>query len=258
MRGRKKMSQKRNNSGQILLIVAFIMASLLLSAQLYIFEVGKITGEMESDSLNDFLLATKLGSRHVVIGSLANISNGGQSSNLAGNLQRWSSLISKQYQFGKSVLTYTLKDTTPYSSGIWTFWGANGIGVSSAYANFTYKLSDREVDVDQSYFMNITSTVFIESSYQTLSGDTKQVNVTINVFNEENTALAKQITIYYKLLDSWQIPNATNSYTISDYGNGTYIASFAANIPSLNVEVSAHIVDQRGIYVKANATSIQI
>jgi len=252
------MSRKRSNSGQILLIAAFIMASLLLSAQLYILEVGKTTGELESDSLNDFLLAMKLGSRHVVIGSLANISNGGQSGNLAGNLRKWSSLISEQYQFGKSVLTYAVKETAPYSSGIWTSWSVNGTGISSAYANFTYKLSDREVNVDQSYFMNITTAVFIESSYQTVSGDTKQVNVTISLLNEEAPALAKQIAIYYRFLDSWQIPDATNNYNILDYGNGTYIASFVANILSQNVEVSVHIVDQREIYVQANATSTQI
>jgi len=234
------------------------MASLLLSAQLYILDVGKITGEMESNSLNDFVLALKLGSRHVIVGSLANISNGGQSSNLASNLQRWSSLVSKQYQFGKSVLNYTLNEVAPYSSGIWIYWGTNGTGISSAYANFTYKLSDRAVNIDQSYFVNITTTVFITSSYQTISGDTKQVNVTINVLNDAEPALAKQITIYYKLSDSWLIPNATNNYTIADYGNGTYIASFVANIPSQSVEVSAHVIDQREIYVQANATSIQV
>jgi len=257
MRG-EKVRRNRNNSGQVLLIAAFIMASLLLSAQLYIFEVGKISNETESDSLNDFLLALKLGSRHVVIGSLANISNGGQNSNLVWNLQRWSSLVSRQYQFGKNVLNCTLRETTPYASGIWISWGQNGTGVSSAYASFSYKLSDREVDIDQSYFMNITTVVFIESYYQMVSGDIKQVNVTISILNEENHALAKQITIYYKLLDSWQVPNATNNYTISDCGDGTYQASFVADIPSQDVEISAHVVDQRGIYVHANATSSQI
>lgn len=248
----------RRNSGQILLIAAFIIASLLLSAQLYILEVGKISGEVEPDSLSDFILAMKLGSRHVVIGSLANISNGGQSSNLAGNLQKWSSLISRQYQFGKSVLNYTLRETAPYSSGILIDWSTNGTGVSSAYANFTDRLSDREADVNYSYFINITTTILIESSYQTVSGDVKQVNVTIHLLNEATPALAKQIILYYKLLDSWQIPNSANNYTILDYGNGTYVASFVASIPSQNVEVSVHVVDQREIYVRANATSIQI
>ncbi len=248
----------KRNSGQILLIAAFIIASLLLSAQLYVLEVGKISGEVESDSLSDFVLAAKLGSRNVVIGSLANISNGGQISNLASNLQKWSSFISKQYHFGKNVLNHTLIDKAPYSSGIWMDWTTNGTGISSAYADFTHRLLDREAYINHSYFINITTTILIESSYQSVSGDVRQVNVTIHLLNEATPALAKQITIYYRLLDSWQIPNAANNYTVLDYGNGTYFASFVAEIPSQNVEVSVHVVDQREIYVRANATSTQI
>jgi hypothetical protein len=250
--------KRRRNSGQILLIAALIMASLLLSAQLYILDVGKITGEVESDSLTDFVLALKLGSRHVVIGSLANISNGGQSSILGSNLLKWSSLISEQYPFGRSTLNYALRETAPYSSGAWIDWTTNGIGVSSACVDFTYKLSDREISVNQTYVMNITTTVLIESTYRIVSGDTKQVNVTINLLNEAQPALAEQVTIYYKVSNSWLIPNATNSYEIIDYGNGRYTASFNADIPSQGVEVSAHVVDKRKIYVLANATSTQI
>jgi hypothetical protein len=40
-----------------------------------------------------------------------------------------------------------------------------------------------------------------------------------------------------------------------DYGNGTYTALFTADIPSATVEVSGQVVDQRGIFVQANATS---
>ncbi len=236
------------------------MAFILLSAELYIFEVGKITGEIELNSLNDFVLIVELGSRHVVAGSLANMTNGGASSVLAGNLQRWSSLIDKQYQFGKSVLNYTLEETAPYSSGIWIDWGTNGYGVSSAYANFTYKLLGREVSLNQSYFLNITTTLLVESTYQEGLVDEKQVNVTVNLLNEGDPALAKQITVYYKdQLNNWLIPDETsNNYTISDYGNSTYLASFVASIPGENVEVSTHVVDQREIYVQANATSTQI
>jgi hypothetical protein len=254
-----EMREKRK-SGQVLLIAAFIMAFLLLSAELYIFEVGKTMGEVESNSLNDFVLAVELGSRHVVVGSLANVSDGGSNSVLEWNLQNWSSFIDRQYQFGKSVLNYTLEETAPYSSGIWIDWGTDGFGVSSAYANFTYKLLGREANLNQSYFINITTTLLVESTYQEGLGDEKQVNVTINLLNEGKPALAKQITIYYKdQLNNWLIPDETNNnYTISDYGNGTYLASFVASIPSPNVEVSAHVFDQREVYVQDNATSTQI
>lgn len=251
------MKQKRN-SGQILLIAIFIIALLLLSSELYIFEVGNITHETELNSLEDFILAIKLGSKHVTIGSLANTSRGGQISSLSLNLQRWSSLIGRQYQFGKSSLDYTLEDTAPYSSGIWIYKGTNGYGVSSAYANFTYKLSDRETAINQNYFINITSAVIIESTFQMIAGNEKRINVTINVLNEMEPALAKQITISYERSGSWLIPDETNNYTILDYGTGNYVASFVVDIPASSVEVSTQVVDTREIFVQANVTSIQI
>lgn len=250
--------RQRRNSGQILLIAAFIMASLLVSAQIYIVDTGKITFGTDSDSLKDFILGLELGSRHVVVGSLANITNGGATSVLAVNLQRWSSVLSRQYLFGKNVLNYTLRESSPYASGIWIDWGTNGIGISSAYSSFTYKLSDRETEVDQTYFENITTTVTVESHYLILSGDAKQVNVTVNLLNEDKPALTNQIIIYYRGANSWQIPNADNNYEITDYGNGTYTASFVADIPGPAVEVSGRVIDQRQIVVQANATSAQI
>ncbi len=250
--------RKRANSGQILLIAAFIMASLLVSAQLYILEVGKTSGETESDSLGDFMLGIQFGSNNVVIGSLANVSNGGLSNTLELNLRNWSSFIANQYQHGKSILDYTLRDAAPYSSGIWLDWSLNGYGVSSAYVNFTHTLSGLEVDVDQSYLMNITTTLLIASTNRRLSENTRQVNVTINVLNEAETALAKQITVYYRVSNIWLTPDTANNYTLLDYGNGTYLASFVATFPTDTVEVSAHIVDCRDIYAQANATSTEI
>jgi len=256
MKGEKEdMKRSKQNSGQILLIAAFIMASLLLSARLYILEVGKITAETASHSVSDLILAANVGSRHVVTGSLANISNGGSSSTLASNLARWSSLIDRQYRFGKNVLNYTLRESSPYSYGVWINWDINGTGISSAYVDFTYKLSDQEVDVDYSYFINVTTIVLIECSYRIVSGDTKQVNATIKVLNEQDSALAKQIAVHYKFSDSWLIPN---DYQITDYGNGTYVTSFTVDIPSETVQVSAHVVDQRGVFVQANATAMQV
>jgi len=251
------MNRKRN-SGQILLIATFIMASLLLSSQMYIFEVGKNTTETELNSLENFVLAVKLGSKHIVIGSLANASNGGQTGSFSLNLQKWSSLISNQFQFGKSSLYHTLCETAPYSSGFWMYQGANGYGVSSAYANFTYRLSDWEVTINQVYFVNITTAVIIESTFQTISGNEKQINITVNVLNEMGPALAKQIKLYYERSGAWLIIDETNNYTILDYGTGTYLVSFVADIPSSSVEVSAQVIDQREIYAQANVTSTQI
>lgn len=251
--------KKRRNSGQILLIAAFIIASLLLSAELYVLDVGKTTtSEAQADSLNDFILAVKLGSSHVVTGSLANISNGGQMSILAENLQRWSSFVGNQYHFGKNALTYNLKENARYSAGVWTYWGASGFGVSSAYADFRYQLSNREVEVSQIYSINITTTIMVESTYQALTGNLKQVNIIINMLNEARPALVTQVNVYYRLIETWLPSNTAGNYILTDYGNGTYVGSFQADIPSDTVEVSVHVIDQREIYLQANATGTQI
>ncbi len=247
--------KRRNNSGQILLIAIFIIALLLLSSELYVFDVSKITHETELTSLEDFVLAVKLGSKHVIAGSLANASYGGQINVLLLNLHEWGVLLGRQYQFGKSSLDYTLADVAPYSSGIRIYSGTDGIGVASACANFTYTLSGRETTITQAFLVNITTTVTVESTFQTIGGDEKRVNVTVSVLNEMEPALARQITISYEGSGSWLIPDETNNYSILNYGNGSYAASFTADIPASSVSVSAQVVDTRGIFVQANATS---
>jgi hypothetical protein len=249
--------RRNGNSGQILLIAAFIMASLLLSAQLYILEVGKISGDTNADVLNDFMLSVKLGSRHVIVGSLANISNGGTRNILEQNLREWTEFIGSQYLHGKNTVNFTLEETTPYSSGIWLSWGTNGYGVSSAYADFAHSLAGRETNVDLAYSVNVTTALLIVSVNRRLNETARQVNLTMNVLNEAYPALAKQITVYCRVSGTWLIPDFANGYTLQDYGNGTYVASFTAISPLID-EVSVHVIDCRGIYVQANATSTEI
>jgi len=247
----------RKNSGQILLITAFIMASLLLSAQLYILEVGKNSGETGAESLGDFMQSVKLGSRHVIFGSLANASNGGPGDVLELNLRRWASFVGSQYLHGKSTLNYTVAETTTYSTGLWLDWGVSSYGVSSAFANFTHSLSGREADVEQPYFINATTSLVISSTNRRLNETSRQVNVTLNLLNEAEPALADSITTHYRVSNNWLIPDETNNYVLQNYGNGTYLASFTATFPSSQVEVSAHVVDHRDIFVQANVTSTE-
>jgi len=251
------MRQKRN-SGQIILIAAFIMASLLLSAQLYILDVGKSSSDAETESLNGFMLNAKQGSTHVVVGSLANISNGGSDDILDSNLREWASFIGDQYLHGKSVLNYTLQENLPYFSGIWLYWGASGVGISSAYVSLVHEVSGLREEIEQSYFTNITTSLIISSTSHRLNGTAMQVKVTVNAFNEAEPALAKQVTVYYRVSNSWFIPNESNDFRLQDYGNGTYIASFVAVFPTTEVEVSTHLTDNRDIFVLANVTSTEV
>jgi hypothetical protein len=234
------------------------MALILLSAQVYVFNVQMSTFSLDSNSLSDYIAAIKLGSRNVVTGSLSNISNNGVPSILAANLDHWATLVGAQSQFGRSTLSYTEEESSPYSSGIWLSWSTQGYGVTSSVVHFAFNLSDREVDADLSYTVNVTTRLSVEGAWKTIFGDEKQVNVTINLMNEGKPALAQQITLYYRFSTSWLALNASSNYAITDYGNGTYLASFNASIPSSTVEVSLSVIDQRQIFVKANATSIQV
>jgi len=255
---KSKSVNRKESSGQVVLIAVLAMALILLSTQVYVFELQTQTAEVNSNDLNDYVFAVRLGSRNVVLGSLANVSHGGSNNVLATNLQRWALLVGRETNFGKSVLNCTVEDDYPYSSGVWLFWGNGGVGVSSASANFNFELSDMGENVNLSYCINVTSTLLVQGTYATIQGDEKQVNVTIRLLNEGEPALAEQITLYYRVLDNWLSPNASNNYVVVDYGNGTYQASFRANIPSPSVEVSVRVIDQREIFVQANATCSEI
>lgn len=231
-----------------------IIALLLLSTEIYVYDLGKAIEEEKQNSFSDFILAVKLGSKHVIAGSLANVSQAGTNQTLEINLKKWSSFVGRLYQSGKCILNFTLRETAPYSSGVWISWGTNGVGVSGAYANFTLQLLDRGTDVNLKYAINITTTLLIQGTYREIQGNSKQVNVTCNLLNEGKPALAENLTLYYKNLDDWLIPGPQNNYTIIDYGNGTYFISFVAS----TVEVSVHASDQREINVQANVTCVGI
>jgi hypothetical protein len=150
-------------------------------------------------------------------------------------------------------LTYGKEESSPYSSGVWLSWSTEGYGVSSSAVDFIFNLSDREVEADLSYEANVTTRLSVEGAYRIILIGQKQVNVTINLYNEGSPALARQITVYYRELGIWLEPTDLNNYVLTDYGNGTYVASFNTFIMS-PIEVSVHAVDGRGIYVQANAT----
>ena len=240
------------------MLAVLVVSLVLLSTQLYIYEVGRSLDGIESIRVNDFVLAVKLGSKHVVTGALANISVGGEGSILSANLERWASFTGGLYMFGKPVLNHTLRNASPYTNGSRLSWGTDGFGITSAYANFDFSLSDRQVNVKLPYAVNITTSLVVEGIYQTLQDGVKQINVTCDVLNEENPALAENVTVLYEDSGSWQRADTQSSYRFADYGNGTYLVSFEADIPGENVNVSVQVYDIRGIYVQANATCISV
>ncbi|MEM3088689.1 MAG: hypothetical protein QXP20_06215 [Candidatus Bathyarchaeia archaeon] len=242
--------RQTRNSGQVLIIVALAVSLIIISTVVYVYELTTATTYSEPMALSEYVLMFQLGSKHVLISSLTNITRGGSTEILKSNLNEWCSLVSKQYVLGKSTLNYALTETFPYSNGLWIFWSSNGYGVSSVCANFSLAISGRSVTIKRNYFLNISTLLQIQGEFSRLNGDDKQVAVVIHLSNENTPALAKSIHLSYLKLGEW----IETDYTLTDYGNGTYRAFFSASIPSDIVEVSLQVVDQRGILVVANAT----
>jgi hypothetical protein len=245
----------RQSSGQILVIAVLVVSLVLLSTQVYIFEVGRSLSEIRSVRVNDFVLAIKLGSEHVVAGSLADVSTGADSVVLYSNLENWATFIGGFYQLGRPVLNFTLRDASPYASGLRLSWDIDGFGVTSAYADFNFSLLDGQVSVQLPYALNVTTTLFVGGIHRNLQGDIMQVNVTCRVLSDGAPALAENLTVLYQKSGAWLRADAKDSYSLTDYGNGTYLVIFEQEyLPLETVNVSAQVYDSRGIYVQANVT----
>lgn len=246
-------------SGQIFVVSGMLIALIILSTGLYVYELEVSTMEPSPCSAVDLVLMVQLGTRHVVIGSLANVSRGGANETLVENLEKWGDLVENySYQLGRCIQTFSAAETPPYTSGIWLSWGTNGAGFSVASSNFTLRWSDRETDLELNYTLTVNTTLLIEGTYRNTGGDGKDVNVTAHLFNEEKPALLESISIYYLASGEWLATGSSNNQTVTDYGNGTYLISFSADIPDETVEVSAHVYDQRGVYVRANTTCTEL
>jgi len=244
---------RRQCSGQILVLGVLVISILLLSTQLYIYEVGKSLEEVRSNCISDLTLAMKLGSKHTLIGSLANISVGGESSTLLLNLERWAEFSGRMYQLGRPVLEFVPASSPPYTNGSHLSWTIDGLGISSAYVDFNLSVLDLQVDVQLAYAINVTTTL-VEKAFYLDQGSIKKVDVTCSVMNEGRPALAENITVLFQNSSSWVRADEQDIYGITDYGNGTYLISFEARIEQEDVRVSAQVHDLRGIYVQANVT----
>jgi hypothetical protein len=242
---------RANSSGQLLIVAALAIAILISSTTIYVYELGGERQSAEDFFMSNFILAVKQGSRNAVISALANASNGGEKTVLAENLESLSQAYMRLNQRGIWRLSYTVLNDSLYDRGVWLSWNTSGLGVSSAYANFTLRVYDLTANITISYAVNITTTITI-NGYYTNNGTEKTVNLYCKVFNEGKPALAKNLTVFYEALGVWMPVNASNTFSIYDYGNGTYTVSFTVTVSSEIVQVSVHIQDMRGILVQAS------
>lgn len=245
-----------DRSGQVLILAALMIALIISSTMVYMFQLSQVSQEEDLVSPEDFVRIVKLGSQNLMIGVLANISLGGDNQMLETSLERWKSFVEKHYYSGQCSFDFDLSETPPYSSGLRIFWGDEGLGVTSAEAGFSLNLTDEGTTMNVVYSINLTTSLDIYSTTEKLAGE-QSVNVTIFLYNEGEPALAKNLTIYYKTPTGWKDANLLGSFHLEDYGNGTYISSFIIpRRPHLNISVQCY--DRRDIYVRANATSTQI
>ena len=237
--------------GQVLIVAAFAISILLLSANVYIYRNSRIDASPAYGTLIDYAQHIRLGSIHAVTASLVNVSNGGASSNLGDNLDRWEAFTRGDYRFGICDLNATLGSQVPYSDGIWLDWGVSGVGVSSAYIDFTLNISGRGAEVDWAFPVNRTTEMRVSGSYAVIMGDQKDVAVTMSMLNEGSPALAQSYILEYLDAGLWNDASLEGDYTAMDYGNGTYRFTFSANIPGAQVDIRMQVIDVRGVFVQA-------
>ncbi len=247
-------SFRRNCRGQVLILAALAIALIISSTMVYVFQLAQATGSSRTFSSEDYFRIVQLGSRNLVIGSLAEISHGGSTEALETNLERWRSFVEDQYYLGECHLSFALYETPPYASGVRIFWGADGFGVTSAKVDFSMNLTDESAEVSLSYSVNVTTSLSISGMIidPYLPG-LQKVQMTIYVYNEGEYALANNFTVYYYSGGIWNDAGLLPSYILEDYGDGKYVASFDMGLQS-QVDISVQCYDLRDIFVSANAT----
>ncbi len=250
-----KQKKRRRNSGQMLIITALAISLLLVSTFYYVFEVGNSGNNSTQASLNNYILMIKLGSTRTVLSSLVNVTYNGDSAVLAENLERWKETLKNECIFGLCVLNTQIWNVSPYSSGFWIDWGANGNGVSSSYVKFNLTIYGREVEAQLEYLVNVTTSLVVKGTYSQVEGLEKHIELTCEIFNEGTPALAQNFTVHYNNGSSW---TQAQNYSLNDYGNGTYRITFNAYIATSTVQVSVGAHDLRQVYVQTNTTCTQV
>lgn len=255
------MRRARDNcSGQVLILAALAIALIISATILYVYQTSRVVPNGDHPfSLNGYVRNVKLGSRNLMIGSLANISQGGDIQILQTNLERWVSFVESQYHFGKCSLNFELCENSPYSSGVWTEWGSDGSGVTSAEADFSMNLTDKGAEMKVAYAVNVTTSIGVSAVSRWLL-DMHYINVTISVYNEGELALAHNVTVYYEWNEGgWVDASTLDSYVLTDHGNGTYLATFEVRPPrTYNRGIRVHCYDRRVIYAQTSTTCTDI
>jgi hypothetical protein len=246
-----KRSLGKDNSGQVIIVSALLVAMLLLSTALYVVETTKQVPTVKADDALSFV-EYKQATRSTLISALANITVGGDRNVLAADFSVLESALQAHSYSSILTFTYTPLNSGFYQDGLWIAWGNAGIGVSSTFVDFEFGSSSLSSSATLQYAVNVTSQVILYGSF-TQENDTKIVNLSVNFSNEGKPALVNSLTFQY-LNGTASVP--VENPEIVSHGDGSYTASFtvpsAAEIHSLTVSLLCR--DQRGISTGANYT----
>jgi hypothetical protein len=251
----KNRNLKRDNSGQVIVITALMVALVLLSTAIFVIETEKDVPTGGTDANNVFSLYQQA-ARSTLISALAHVTNHGDPSILTADLNELDSLITSHSYQSILQMNFTPLNETPYKNGI-LIWGTDGQGISSAYVTFTINSTGTSSTSSLEYAINVTSQANLSGSYLQLNGTLNQVNLTVNVLNEGKPALAQNFAFYYEdAASSTENWTRVTSPSMTDFGNGTYAVSFNAQTqqPGDPLVASMHCQDQRGILICANVT----
>jgi hypothetical protein len=252
-----KKSIRRNNSGQMLVVTSLVIILLLISTIVYVTDIEKNAPVFVSNG-NSGLSALKQAAAHTLVSVLANITNGGDRSNLANDLNRFKSAVESHSYNAISKINFAGLNSTPYSEGIWIFHGSEGEGISSVFVNFALNSTGNSASYYSEYAINITSSIRISGNYTLIDENQSQVKVSCKVFNEGRPASASNLTVFYKQEGTMVLAPTSLASTI-DYGNGTYLSFF--HLPDIiqngKLPISVNCVDTRGVSVWANTTCLQ-
>jgi hypothetical protein len=253
----KKRNFKHNSSGQVIIITALLVASLLLSTAIYVIETEKEAPTADAVQNNVFP-AYQQSTVNTLISALANVTNGGNPSVLTPDLNELNAAITNDSYQAMLQMNYTPLNVAPYVNGFWISWGSDGVGVSSAYVSFAFNSSASSASSNLEYYVNVTTAADLSGNYFQLNGSFTQVNLAVNVFNEGKPDLAQNFSFYFENATGGWV-NA-DSPSITDFGNGTYAASFTTQTDQSSnpLLVSMLCQDQRGVSVEANVTCTNI
>lgn len=248
---------QRNLSGQTLIITALIIVLMMLSTSYYVLEVERSATTTQSVT-SSILPVAKLCTRNAAISALANISNGGTNEVLYADLKDLAQALERNIYYGKCDLNFVLSNSAPYANGTWISWEDNGEGITSAEIAFTMNFTAPSANFYSEYDTRVTTTLNVQGTFAS-DGYYGNVNVTCTVYNDEVPAMASRMSLHYQNETNgpWTIVDASNNLSCLDYGNGTYFFSF--RIISQNPpQISAQVLDMRGIFVTANNTCTDI